>query len=216
MSLRPVALFDFDGTLTIRDSFTEFLRWRAGPGAWALGLVSAVAIPGQIALGGLSDRIGREWIWTISSFGFAICFAMLITLQYTPTLLLVYVMVVAQGALGYGFTSIMGAVFFTLLLLTGNTMAQAVRERIPVLLAALGQKNVALAAEVAEGWQPIFFLPEKAKDVWGDAVAALTLRGCGSSGTDAASSPPSQRRRGSGRHGIRHWSRRRRMRRGRC
>ncbi|CAM3693402.1 MULTISPECIES: LLM class F420-dependent oxidoreductase [Tsukamurella] len=47
-----------------------------------------------------------------------------------------------------------------------------VRERIPVLLAALGQKNVALAAEVAEGWQPIFFLPEKAKDVWGDAVAA--------------------------------------------
>lgn len=30
-------------------------------------------------------------------------------------------------------TSIMGAVFFTLLLLTGNTMAQAVRERIPEL-----------------------------------------------------------------------------------
>ncbi|WP_019203103.1 LLM class F420-dependent oxidoreductase [Tsukamurella sp. 1534] len=46
-----------------------------------------------------------------------------------------------------------------------------VRENIPVLLAALGQKNVALAAELAEGWQPIFFLPEKAKDVWGDALA---------------------------------------------
>lgn len=30
-------------------------------------------------------------------------------------------------------TAIMGAVFFTLLLLTGNTMAQAVRERIPEL-----------------------------------------------------------------------------------
>ena len=78
--------------------------------AWALGMVSLIGIPGQIALGYLSDRIGREWIWTISSFGFAICFAMLIALQYTPTLLLVYVMVVAQGALGYGFTSIMGAV----------------------------------------------------------------------------------------------------------
>ena len=36
---RPIVAFDFDGTLTIRDSFTEFLRWRAGPGAWALGLV---------------------------------------------------------------------------------------------------------------------------------------------------------------------------------
>ncbi|WP_269821897.1 LLM class F420-dependent oxidoreductase [Nocardia asteroides] len=47
-----------------------------------------------------------------------------------------------------------------------------VRERIPVLLAALGPKNVELAAELAEGWQPIFFLPEKAKDVWGDALAA--------------------------------------------
>ena len=36
---QPVVAFDFDGTLTIRDSFTEFLRWRAGPGGWALGLV---------------------------------------------------------------------------------------------------------------------------------------------------------------------------------
>src|SRR5690606_37625671 len=36
---RPLVAFDFDGTLTIRDSFTEFLRWRAGPGGWALGLV---------------------------------------------------------------------------------------------------------------------------------------------------------------------------------
>ncbi|MFJ1455948.1 LLM class F420-dependent oxidoreductase [Nocardia sp. N2S4-5] len=47
-----------------------------------------------------------------------------------------------------------------------------VRDRIPVLLAALGPKNVELAAEIAEGWQPIFFLPEKAHDVWGDALAA--------------------------------------------
>lgn len=46
-----------------------------------------------------------------------------------------------------------------------------VRERIPVLVAALGPKNVELAAEIAEGWQPIFFLPEKAHDVWGQALA---------------------------------------------
>lgn len=49
---------------------------------------------------------------------------------------------------------------------------QPVRERIPVLLAALGPKNVELAAEIAEGWQPIFFLPEKAATVWGDALKA--------------------------------------------
>jgi F420-dependent oxidoreductase-like protein len=47
-----------------------------------------------------------------------------------------------------------------------------VRERIPVLLAALGPKNVELAAEIAEGWQPIFFLPEKAPQVWGQPLAA--------------------------------------------
>ena len=78
--------------------------------AWALGLVSLFGIPGQIALGHLSDRIGREWIWTISTLGFGICFVALIALQYTPTLWLVYVMVFAQGFLGYGCTSIMGAV----------------------------------------------------------------------------------------------------------
>ena len=32
-----------------------------------------------------------------------------------------------------------------------------VRDRIPVLLAALGPKNVELAAEIAEAWEPIFF-----------------------------------------------------------
>jgi sugar phosphate permease len=77
---------------------------------WALGLVSLLGIPGQILLGHLSDRLGREWIWTAGCMGFAICFAALIALKYFPTLLLVYVMVLAQGALGYGLTSIMGAV----------------------------------------------------------------------------------------------------------
>ena len=43
-------------------------------------------------------------------------------------------------------TSIMGAVFFTLLLLTGNTMAQAVRERVPELatLKTMGFSDVSL------------------------------------------------------------------------
>jgi F420-dependent oxidoreductase-like protein len=46
-----------------------------------------------------------------------------------------------------------------------------VRERIPIVLAAIGPKNVALAAEIAEGWQPIFFYPEKAASVWGESLA---------------------------------------------
>jgi F420-dependent oxidoreductase-like protein len=49
---------------------------------------------------------------------------------------------------------------------------QPVRERIPIVIAAMGPKNVALAAEIAEGWQPLFYLPEQAAQVWGDSLAA--------------------------------------------
>ncbi|ORW12099.1 LLM class F420-dependent oxidoreductase [Mycobacterium kyorinense] len=47
-----------------------------------------------------------------------------------------------------------------------------VRERIPISIAALGPKNVELTAEIAEGWQPVFFYPEKAQAVWGEALNA--------------------------------------------
>jgi F420-dependent oxidoreductase-like protein len=46
-----------------------------------------------------------------------------------------------------------------------------VRERIPIMLAAVGPRNVALAAELAEGWQPFFYLPERAGEIWGPPVA---------------------------------------------
>lgn len=51
-----------------------------------------------------------------------------------------------------------------------------VRERIPIMIAALGPKNVALTAEIAEGWEPIFYYPEKAADVWGPSLAAGLAR----------------------------------------
>jgi alkanesulfonate monooxygenase SsuD/methylene tetrahydromethanopterin reductase-like flavin-dependent oxidoreductase (luciferase family) len=39
------------------------------------------------------------------------------------------------------------------------------RSEVPVYLAAIGPRNVALAAEIADGWLPIFFSPERARDV---------------------------------------------------
>ncbi len=92
---------------------TQFLLdigFSPGVAVWALGIVSLLGIPGQILLGHLSDRIGREAIWAISCTGFAICFAALIALKYQPSLFLIYLMVLTQGVLGYGLTSVMGAV----------------------------------------------------------------------------------------------------------
>ncbi|MGC2168101.1 MAG: LLM class F420-dependent oxidoreductase [Acidimicrobiales bacterium] len=50
-------------------------------------------------------------------------------------------------------------------------IAHPVRNQIPIWVASLGEKNVALTAEVADGWLPIFFIPERAHDVWGSALA---------------------------------------------
>ena len=47
-----------------------------------------------------------------------------------------------------------------------------VRAQIPIWVAALGQRNVEMTAEVADGWLPFLFVPEKASDVWGPALAA--------------------------------------------
>jgi len=53
---------------------------------------------------------------------------------------------------------------------------QPVRDRIPIVVAAIGPKNVELAAEVAEGWEPIFYFPEKAGQAWGAPLAAGRAR----------------------------------------
>lgn len=78
--------------------------------AWALGAVAIVGIPGQIVLGALSDRIGREWIWTAGCAGFAVCYAALIAMEHRPSMALLYVMVFAQGFFGYALTSVMGPI----------------------------------------------------------------------------------------------------------
>ena len=51
-----------------------------------------------------------------------------------------------------------------------------VRERIPITVAALGPKSVEQTAEIADGWLPMFFHPERAASVWGDALAAGTAK----------------------------------------
>jgi MFS family permease len=78
--------------------------------AWALGAVSIIAIPGQILLGALPDRIGREWIWTAGCLGFVFSYAALLALESWPSNALLYSMVFAQGFFGYALTSVMGPI----------------------------------------------------------------------------------------------------------
>jgi F420-dependent oxidoreductase-like protein len=50
-------------------------------------------------------------------------------------------------------------------------MLRPLRAEIPIYLAALGPKNVALAAEIADGWLPIFVTPERFEDAFGASLA---------------------------------------------
>jgi MFS family permease len=77
--------------------------------AWALGFVSLIAVPGQIAMGHLSDRIGREWVWAMGNAGFVVTYLLLIMMRDAPGATLLWAMVFVQGFVGYGLTSAMGA-----------------------------------------------------------------------------------------------------------
>jgi F420-dependent oxidoreductase-like protein len=46
-------------------------------------------------------------------------------------------------------------------------MLRPLRSEIPIYLAAIGPKNVALAYEIADGWLPIFVIPERFNDAFG-------------------------------------------------
>jgi F420-dependent oxidoreductase-like protein len=50
------------------------------------------------------------------------------------------------------------------------------RSSVPVYVAALGQKNVEGTAEYADGWLPFMFAPERASQVWGEALARGTAK----------------------------------------
>lgn len=49
-------------------------------------------------------------------------------------------------------------------------LTHPVRDRVPIYLASMGDRSVELAAQSAEGWLPIFFVPEKADSVWGASL----------------------------------------------
>jgi phosphatidylglycerophosphatase C len=67
---RPIVAFDFDGTLTSRDSFIAFLRWQAGIGGFVARLVglspSVVAYVFNRDRGRLKSRFARAFLGGLS------------------------------------------------------------------------------------------------------------------------------------------------------
>lgn len=51
-------------------------------------------------------------------------------------------------------------------------MDHPVRERIPMYVASLGPKNVEMTAELAEGWLPLHYWPDRAHELWGSSLEA--------------------------------------------
>ena len=62
------------------------------------------------------------------------------------------------------------------------------RNEIPVFLGAIGRKSVELAAEIADGWIPIFFSADAWEDIWGEHLEAGFAKG-GRSRSDLEISP---------------------------
>ncbi|HUN52571.1 MAG TPA: MFS transporter [Candidatus Sulfotelmatobacter sp.] len=104
------AMFIWYAVQVHQTKYLTEIGFSAADAAWALGAVSLAGIPGQIALGQLSDRIGRELVWAIGCLGFALTYVALLLLRDHANLPLLYLMVLAQGALGYGLTSVIGAI----------------------------------------------------------------------------------------------------------
>src|SRR5215207_20121 len=52
-----------------------------------------------------------------------------------------------------------------------------IRSEIPIFLGAIGRKSVELAAEIAEGWIPIFFSVDEWESAWGEHIEAGLAKG---------------------------------------
>jgi MFS family permease len=104
------ALIAWYGVLIHQTKYLLDLGFSSEFSALALGLVPLFGIGGQLILGALADRIGREWVWTLACVGFFLTYVFLLLLSRYPVAPLVWAMVFAQGFLGYAMTPAIGAI----------------------------------------------------------------------------------------------------------
>jgi F420-dependent oxidoreductase-like protein len=71
-----------------------------------------------------------------------------------------------------------------------HLMLHPVRDHIPIYLAAIGPKNLELAGEIADGWQPVFFAPEHAGETLDRVRAGRVKAGKDMAGFDVSATVP--------------------------
>ncbi len=103
-------LFTWYAVQVHQTKYLQDIGFSAATAGWALGLVSLVGVPGQIAAGALSDRIGREPVWVLGCAGFVLTYLLLIALGSWPSPVLLALMILAQGLVGYSTTSVLSPI----------------------------------------------------------------------------------------------------------
>jgi MFS family permease len=104
------ALFVWYGIQTHQSKFLIDKGFDPSFAATALGFTAFCGIFGQIGIGALSDRIGRELSWTIALAGFGAVSVLLVLVGKSPSAELVYIAMAVQGLLGYGMAALFGAI----------------------------------------------------------------------------------------------------------
>jgi F420-dependent oxidoreductase-like protein len=62
-------------------------------------------------------------------------------------------------------------------------MNRVARQDIPIVIASIGPSNVEMTAEIADGWQPIHFVPDRFERVWGESLRAGRAKRSGDLGS---------------------------------
>ena len=126
--------------------------------AFALGFVGFAGVLGQIYLGHLSDRIGREWVWTISTSGFLLSCVLLLIMEAYPSLVMMYAMVILQGGLGYGIATVYGSMPADMFQGKGYGVIFGTISAIALIGGAVGPWATGLFYDIAGNYQIAFYV----------------------------------------------------------
>ena len=166
------ALFPFYGILVHQTKFLIEIGISSTEAAFALGLTALFGTAGQIAMGYFSDRVSREWGWSIGMVGYVVVLLILLQLNDTPARWLVYLMVAIQGLIAQGISPIYAAASADLFQGRGFSAIFGVLSLAAVIGGALGPWAFGAFYDIFGRYDEVFWLTIAISAV---SIAALWL-----------------------------------------